>query len=84
MRRHSVVLSDLICSECGFKMTIPRRIGAQREKYHIKDLYCVKCKNITKYIEVRNLDILKKELEYKNSLNSSEELIYKLVYNEGK
>ena len=29
----------------------------QREKYHIKDLYCLKCKEVTKCIEIRWCDI---------------------------
>ena len=28
----------------------------QREKYHIKDLYCLKCKEVTKCIEIRWCD----------------------------
>lgn len=84
MKKHKMILSDLICSDCGISITIPRRLSIQREKYHIKDLYCVKCNKVTKYIEVRNLDILKKELEYKKNLNNTEKLIYKLTNKESK
>ena len=77
--RNNIVSSDLICKECGTKMVIPRHKNSMREKYHIKDIYCYNCDKATKHIEVYELDILKKELEYKDELDDTEKLIYNLI-----
>ncbi len=82
MKRVASVLSDLICSNCGNKMTISREVKSQREKYHIKDLYCIKCKEVTKHIEVRDLGLIKKELEYKETLSEMEKKVYDLTHKE--
>lgn len=74
-----MVKSELICFECGNIMPIPRQIRRQRNKYHIKDMFCFKCDNITKHIELRDGDIVKKELEFKENRNEEEELIYNLL-----
>ena len=78
--RNNTVSSDLICKECGTIMIIPRYKNSMREKYHIKDIYCYNCEKITKHIEVHELDILKRELEYKKELDETEKLIYKLTH----
>ena len=81
MRAHSTI-SDFICSDCGNEFKIPRRSNNLRDKYHIKDLYCANCKKVTKHIEVKNLDIIKKELEFKNNLSEIEKLVYNLTHKE--
>ena len=54
MARHNPKMfeSKLVCKKCGAVMWIPRRIGYKREKHHIKDLWCFKCKAIEKFEEV--------------------------------
>lgn len=83
MNRQATIQSDLICSLCGNKMIIQRKQSKPREKYHIKDLYCTSCDKITKHIEVRDLSILKKELEFKlefeENLNEMEKMLYNLI-----
>ena len=44
-------ISNFICPECGLEFPIPRKIGQQREKGHIKDLYCPICNKIQKFTE---------------------------------
>lgn len=83
MRKAKMCSSDLICPECGNIMTIARGKFEIREKYHIKDLYCIKCNKVTKHIELRQADMLKKELEFKNELTEIEKQIYDLTH-EGK
>lgn len=83
MRAHTEI-SDLICSECGNEFKIPRRSNNLRERYHIKDLYCANCKKVTKHIEVKNLDIIKKELEFKENLSEIEKLVYNLTHKDEK
>ena len=80
MRRTHTEISDLICSECGNEFKIPRFSNNLRDKYHIKDLYCPFCKTKTKHIEVKNLDIIKKELEYKENFSPIEQLVYNLTH----
>lgn len=84
MEKSNTIFSDLICSECGNTFTIPRFTNNLREKYHIKDIYCINCRYVTKHIEVRNLDIIKKELEFKDELSETEQLIYNLTHKKEK
>lgn len=72
-------ISDLICSECGTIFSIPRRIYKSRKKYHVKDMNCNKCKKVTKFIELVNADVVKKELEFSLQLNDFEKKLYKLL-----
>ena len=74
--------SDLICPECGNIMTISRGKFNVREKYHIKDLYCIKCDKVTKHIELGDADIVKKELEFKSELTEIEKQVYDLTHEE--
>ena len=77
--KRNTISSDLICSECGQLMTIPRFKNRQREKYHIKDLYCVTCGKVTKFIEIRDQNLCKKELEMKPNRTEQEEFLYFLL-----
>ena len=82
MRRQSTYMTDLICSNCGNIMTISRKTCKSRCKYHIKDMYCFKCNEETKFIELMNSDFTIKEIEYKEELSEIEELIYDLTHKE--
>ena len=44
-------ISYFKCPKCGLQMTVPRKKSRQREKGHIKDLYCARCDEIVKMIE---------------------------------
>ena len=79
MKRQHTCTTDLICSECGNVMTIARKECKRRSKYHIKDMFCVYCNKISKFIEVHDVDIYKKELEFKNEKNYSEELLNDII-----
>jgi len=52
MGRKNFTISDFYCTECGTDMPLPR-VKNQREKGHIKDIYCPKCKQIKKFVEVK-------------------------------
>ena len=84
MLRSYTVISDLICSECGNLFRIPRHADKLKEKYHIKDIYCPVCKKVTKHVEVKNLDVVKKELEFKDELTETEQLVYNLIHKDEK
>lgn len=79
MFRKSTAISDLICSECGTVSSIPRYKNDRRERYHIKDVYCPKCNKTTKFIEIGDIDLYKKELEFKVNLNEKEQMILDLL-----
>ena len=46
-RRRWMVTSTFVCPECDTEIPLPREHCTQREKGHIKDLYCPKCKKET-------------------------------------
>ena len=48
--------SELVCPECGRKFPIPRKMSRQREKMHIKDLFCPFCGKVQKMTEIRYND----------------------------
>ena len=49
-------MSRFICLKC-LQIGIPGiQRKSQREKYHIKDLFCTYCKQETKHIEIRHCD----------------------------
>lgn len=54
--------SRFICLQCECENHVGEYIQRpiQREKYHIKDLYCIYCKDTTKNIEVRSCDTYEK------------------------
>ena len=52
-------MSRFICLQhCGENHVLDglQRGGHQREKYHVKDLFCTYCKQETKHIEIRHCD----------------------------
>jgi len=52
---HKTKISDFYCKECHFVIPLPRS-RKQREKGHIKDVYCIHCKKVTKHLEIRETD----------------------------
>ena len=65
-------MSRFICLKC-LQIGIPGiQRKSQREKYHVKDLFCTYCKQETKHIEIRHCDylpdIMKKAIRKHNEL----------------
>ena len=58
-RRDCYNISTFVCPDCGTEMPIPRWHGRRREKGHIKDLYCPKCKKTQKFKEFNNKECYK-------------------------
>ena len=75
------VQTDLICPDCGNTFTIMRKENKQKKEFHKKWLYCPSCKKETDHIEVRNMDILLKRIEFKDKTErtAEEAKILKLV-----
>lgn len=60
MKKHSgMTFSTLICPVCGKPFPIMRNYGRQRERGHIKDIWCPYCKQTQKMSEVRAGDYYK-------------------------
>ena len=64
MGRKRIVYSNFVCPECKTLISLPRKISKQRKLYHIKDIYCYKCKKVQKFVEI-------KSKAYKNLLNEN-------------
>ena len=47
-----ITISDMYCEDCGFHTTVPRKTGRQREKGHMKTMWCPK----KRFKEVREID----------------------------
>ena len=60
-KRSDIYISELRCEECGAIFPIPRRRAKQRENEHIKDLWCYRCQNITKFKENYTIDEVESE-----------------------
>lgn len=57
------VLSTLICPKCGLRLEIPRRVDRRRKEGHIKDIYCIKCGKMQKFIENNYVTMYEREGE---------------------
>ena len=57
-RRWNGTMSILVCPDCAIRLTVPRCKGKQREKGHIKDEWCPRCKEVRKFVEVRECDFV--------------------------
>lgn len=64
MRKGSFDFTNLVCLECGYIFTIPRKTYKLKNNGHIKDLWCPRCKNVNKHYEIRNIDSFMYNLEY--------------------
>ena len=62
--------SDFICLNC-LQLSVKglQRYKRQREKFHIKDLFCHHCLKTTKQIEVRYCDYFPEVVEEANQLH---------------
>ena len=79
MRRQQVISTELLCTECSNRMIIARKEKKQKELYHIKDLFCFKCNKVTKHIELKEIGLVEKELEFSNDLTEQEQEVYELI-----
>lgn len=56
MKRCQFTISQCICPDCKNKFPIPRKISKQREKGHLKDIWCPFCKETKTMLEIRESD----------------------------
>lgn len=58
MSKDYFTVSDFYCVKCGAKgMPLARKMSRQREKGHLKKLYCLHCKQETNHREIREFDL---------------------------
>lgn len=50
----NLILNDFFCTQCGFKMPLPRKMSKKREGGHLKKLYCCRCKKEVNFVECNN------------------------------
>lgn len=54
MGRQSFTISDFYCAKCGAKgMPLPRKKAKQKERGHMKKLFCLQCKCEVNHVEVK-------------------------------
>ncbi len=64
--------SDMYCTKCGKKnIPIQRKKGQEREKGHLKKMYCIYCQQEVNMVEIKEcasytLDDFKLEFKYQN------------------
>jgi hypothetical protein len=54
--KNSISYSSFYCTQCTNKISLPRKQSRQREKNHLKNIYCIKCKEEVNHYEVRSCD----------------------------
>ena len=48
-------ISEFYCTVCGNKgIPLPRSYSSQRNKSHLKKLYCTHCRKETNHVEIRS------------------------------
>lgn len=53
-KKQENTISDFYCTKCGKKgIPIMRRAGKQKEQGHLKNLFCIYCKQETNHVEIR-------------------------------
>lgn len=50
-KRSKRVLSTLTCPVCSLKLEIPRRVSQKRKERHLKNIYCIRCGKVQKFVE---------------------------------
>ena len=71
--------TDLVCLECGYVATIPRKISKQKRIGHIKDMFCPFCNKEVKFFEVKDISIFKEICRYEEDLTKEELFVMNLL-----
>lgn len=49
-------ISTFTCTQCNNSISLPRKASKQRERGHLKRIYCIKCKEEINHLEKREFD----------------------------
>lgn len=53
MKRQPVTMRDFQCPECSEKISVPKKSSRRTSVGHIKDMWCWKCKETRKFIQIK-------------------------------
>lgn len=79
------VISDFYCTQCGKKgIPIPRKNGNQRERGHLKKIFCIYCNEEVNHVEIRpfgsyTLEDFEEEFKLGRFVNGKREAITDLT-----
>lgn len=51
-KRQQYYIATFCCIKCKNSITLPRFKNSKREKFHLKDIYCISCHTITHHLEL--------------------------------
>jgi len=68
--------TDLMCSKCGEIQVIYRHFKKHKKPFHIKDMWCPNCQTDSKFIELKDRDILYFRLLDKEEKTELEQLVF--------
>ena len=71
--------TDLMCSNCGYILVIFRQKMRHKQPFHIKDLWCPVCKMETKFIEIKDRDIMYYKLLDKKNKSELEKYVFDVL-----
>ncbi len=71
--------TELICPNCGTVTSIQRKNSRLKRLYHLKYLYCYKCQIVTNQIEIKDKDVVEKELVNKTHLTKDDLKVLSLI-----
>ena len=54
--RGNLIINDFFCTQCGFKISLPRKKSKKREGGHLKKIYCCTCKKEVNFVECNNIN----------------------------
>ena len=52
----NLVLNNFFCTQCGFRMPLPRKKSKKREAGHLKKLYCCNCMKEVNFVECNDIN----------------------------
>lgn len=62
------ISSQFYCCLCGNKgMMLPRKVGKERPTGHLKNLYCIYCKQVTRHYEAKSEE---DEIKFRSDFNA--------------
>lgn len=73
--KSSAKSTDLMCFNCGYILNI-YRTHFQKQPFHIKDLWCPNCQTDSKFIELKDKDIMYFKLLNKKNRTEIEEYVF--------
>ena len=71
--------SDVICLECANSFSIMRKKGNLKPIGYIEEMFCPSCMKATDFIEIGDLSLFKKKVEFATYISKKDQDIYNLI-----